>query len=82
MGLNITMYNGPIGLNIIIKGGVADMYIKDISLNRKCEFIKKFFFNKSRHNSEEFDLFTLDDVDTAFDLVTQVKYSQTVQLKG
>lgn len=37
---------------------------------------------QSHHNSEEFDLFSLDDVDTAFDQVVQVKYSQTVQLKG
>lgn len=37
---------------------------------------------QSRHNCEEFDLFTLDDVDAAFDLIIQVKYSQTVQLKG
>ena len=37
---------------------------------------------QSRRNYEEFDLFTLDDVDAAFDLVIQVKYSQTVQLKG
>ncbi|XP_011409895.2 PREDICTED: cleavage and polyadenylation specificity factor subunit 2-like [Amphimedon queenslandica] len=37
---------------------------------------------QARHNSEEFDLFSLDDVDQSFDLVVQVKYSQTVQLKG
>ena len=37
---------------------------------------------QSRHNCEDFDLFTLDDVDSAFDLIIQVKYSQTVQLKG
>jgi Cft2 family RNA processing exonuclease len=37
---------------------------------------------QSRHNCEDFELFTLDDVDAAFDLITQVKYSQTVQLKG
>ena len=37
---------------------------------------------QSRHNGEEFTLFTLDDVDAAFDLIIQVKYSQTVQLKG
>lgn len=37
---------------------------------------------QSRHNGEEFNLFTLDDVDLAFDLIVQVKYSQTVQLKG
>lgn len=37
---------------------------------------------QSRRNGEEFDLFTLDDVDAAFDQVVQVKYSQTIQLKG
>lgn len=37
---------------------------------------------QSRHNCEDFDLFTLDDVDAAFDLIIQVKYLQTVQLKG
>ncbi len=37
---------------------------------------------QSRHNCQDFDLFTLDDVDAAFDLIIQVKYSQTVQLKG
>lgn len=37
---------------------------------------------QSRHNSEEFDLFTLDDVDTAFDRIIQLKYSQTQSLKG
>ena len=37
---------------------------------------------QSRHNSEEFDLFTLDDIDAAFDQIVQLKYSQTVQLKG
>ena len=41
-----------------------------------------FSLIQSHHNSEEFDLFSLDDVDTAFDQVVQVKYSQTVQLKG
>jgi cleavage and polyadenylation specificity factor subunit 2 len=37
---------------------------------------------QSRHSCEEFDLFSLDDIDQAFDLVIQLKYSQTVQLKG
>lgn len=37
---------------------------------------------QSRNNCQDFHLFTLDDVDAAFDLITQVKYSQTVQLKG
>lgn len=37
---------------------------------------------QSRHNYEEFDLFTLDDIDLAFDKVVQVKYNQTIILKG
>uniref|UniRef100_T1J0U4 Cleavage and polyadenylation specificity factor subunit 2 n=1 Tax=Strigamia maritima TaxID=126957 RepID=T1J0U4_STRMM len=37
---------------------------------------------QSRHNSEEFDLFTLDDVDAAFDKIIQLKYNQSVSLKG
>ena len=41
-----------------------------------------FHVIKSRHNTEEFELFTLDDVDSAFDKIQQLKYSQTVSLKG
>lgn len=37
---------------------------------------------QSRHNTEEFDLFTLDDVDAAFDKIIQLKYNQSVGLKG
>lgn len=37
---------------------------------------------QSHHNSEEFDTFTLDDVDAVFDKIIQLKYSQTVSLKG
>ena len=37
---------------------------------------------QSRHNIEDFDVFTLDDVDSAFDKILQLKYSQTVSLKG
>lgn len=37
---------------------------------------------QSRHNSQDFTVFTLDDVDAAFDKVLQLKYSQTVSLKG
>jgi cleavage and polyadenylation specificity factor subunit 2 len=32
--------------------------------------------------NEEFDLFDLDDIDSAFDKIQQVKYSQTISLKG
>lgn len=36
----------------------------------------------SREMQEEFTLFTLEDVDLAFSKVTQLKYNQTVSLKG
>lgn len=36
----------------------------------------------SRENVEDFSLFTLDEVDKAFDMMTQLKYNQSVQLKG
>lgn len=31
---------------------------------------------------EEFDTFSLDDVDAAFDKIIQLKYNQTISLKG
>jgi len=37
---------------------------------------------QSHKNNEEFDVFTLDDVDAAFDKIVQLKYSQNVGLKG
>ncbi|KAJ0026634.1 hypothetical protein NQD34_017634 [Periophthalmus magnuspinnatus] len=37
---------------------------------------------QSRNNCEDFTLFTLDDVDSAFDKIQQLKYSQIVNLKG
>ncbi|XP_071453951.1 probable cleavage and polyadenylation specificity factor subunit 2 [Hetaerina americana] len=37
---------------------------------------------QSRHNMEEFDLFTLDDVDAAFDKIVQLKFNQSVAMKG
>ena len=36
----------------------------------------------SHYNAEDFNKFDLDDVDNAFDKVVQVKYSQSVPLKG
>lgn len=36
----------------------------------------------SHHNMYDFDLFSLDDVDTAFDKITQLKYNQSVSMKG
>lgn len=37
---------------------------------------------QSHYNSEDFTLFTLDDVDAVFDHMTRLKYSQTYQLQG
>lgn len=37
---------------------------------------------QSRHNTEDFNLFTLDDVDSAFERIIQLKYSQTHNLLG
>lgn len=36
----------------------------------------------SHYNQYDFDLFSLDDVDAAFDRITQLKYNQSVSLKG
>lgn len=43
-------------------------------------FITPLF--QSRHDMEEFDLFTLDDVDAAFDKIVQLKYNQSINMKG
>jgi hypothetical protein len=37
---------------------------------------------QSHHNMENFELFSLDDVDAAFDKIIQLKYNQSVSLKG
>ncbi|XP_023939534.2 probable cleavage and polyadenylation specificity factor subunit 2 [Bicyclus anynana] len=37
---------------------------------------------QSYRNVSDFDLFTLDDVDTAFDRIIQLKYNQTIDMKG
>ncbi|CAH0728143.1 unnamed protein product, partial [Brenthis ino] len=37
---------------------------------------------QSYKNVSEFDLFTLDDVDAAFDRITQLKYNQSIDMKG
>uniref|UniRef100_A0A182NLA6 Cleavage and polyadenylation specificity factor subunit 2 n=1 Tax=Anopheles dirus TaxID=7168 RepID=A0A182NLA6_9DIPT len=36
----------------------------------------------SHYNMHDFDLFTLDDVDAAFDKIVQLKYNQSVAMKG
>ncbi|XP_052756428.1 probable cleavage and polyadenylation specificity factor subunit 2 [Galleria mellonella] len=37
---------------------------------------------QAHRNVSEFDLFTLDDVDAAFDRITQLKYNQSIDMKG
>ena len=37
---------------------------------------------QDRANVEDFDLFSLDEVDKTFDMMTQLKYNQTLELKG
>ncbi|XP_034833890.1 probable cleavage and polyadenylation specificity factor subunit 2 [Maniola hyperantus] len=37
---------------------------------------------QSHKNVSDFDLFTLDDVDAAFDRIIQLKYNQTIDMKG
>lgn len=36
----------------------------------------------NRCNSEDFDLFNLDDIDSAFDKILQLEYNHPVNLKG
>ncbi|XP_058062767.1 probable cleavage and polyadenylation specificity factor subunit 2 isoform X1 [Anopheles bellator] len=36
----------------------------------------------SHYNMHDFDLFSLDDIDTAFDKIVQLKYNQSVAMKG
>lgn len=37
---------------------------------------------QSHYNMEEFELFNLDDVDATFEKIIQLKYNQSVPLKG
>ena len=37
---------------------------------------------QSRHNMEDFDLFSLEEVDRTFEMITQLKYNQTHKLTG
>lgn len=48
---------------------------------QNCDCQLDFPF-QSKHDYEDFDLFTLDHIDEAFDKITQVKYNQTISLKG
>ena len=38
--------------------------------------------HQSKHNYEDFNLFTLDDIDLAFEKIIQLKYNQSLELKG
>ena len=53
-------------------------FFKDLTILSYSN-IPKF---QARHNIEEFSLFTLDEVDACFEKMTQLKYSQSVSLKG
>lgn len=37
---------------------------------------------QARFNMEDFQLFSLDEVDKTFEMITQLKYNQTVHLRG
>ena len=37
---------------------------------------------QARHAMEDFDKYTLDEIDRSFEMMTQLKYNQTVNLKG
>ena len=37
---------------------------------------------QARHSMEDFDKYTLDEIDRTFEMMTQLKYNQTVNLKG
>lgn len=36
----------------------------------------------SHYNMYDFELFSLDDIDSAFDKIIQLKYNQSILLKG
>ena len=61
---------------------ISDAYVYSIVNSLAIVIKPAFCVFQSRHNTEEFDIFTLDDVDAAFDKIQQLKYSQTVSLKG
>ena len=44
--------------------------------------LNHIFSFQSHQNYEDFEVFSLDDVDAAFDKIIQLKYSQNVSLKG
>lgn len=49
-----------------------------------CKMGEMFMYDlhQSKHNYEDFNLFTLDDIDLAFERIVQLKYNQSLELKG
>ena len=49
-----------------------------------CKMGEMFMYDlhQSKHNYEDFTLFTLDDIDLAFERIVQLKYNQSLELKG
>ena len=59
------------------------MHSKDAQKQFARTSLNEFFaLLQSHQNYEDFDVFSLDDVDAAFDKIIQLKYSQNVSLKG
>ena len=50
--------------------------------NGTCLSVYLYLNFQSWHNNSDFTLFTLDDVDAAFDKIVQLKYNQSVSMKG
>ncbi|RZF43077.1 hypothetical protein LSTR_LSTR001255 [Laodelphax striatellus] len=55
---------------------------KDARFDGTTECLAPGTERESRHDMEEFEMFTLDDVDAAFDKIVQLKYNQSVPMKG
>ncbi len=67
----------------------SDVYVRLVSIQRQhvSSFAIYVLFQEETYHyfhlcREDFDLFNLDDVDNSFDKVVQLKYSQSVPLKG
>ena len=54
------------------------------SCRKKCQHkkIRSVVLFQSRHDYEDFEIFTLDHIDAAFERIKPVKYNQTISLKG
>jgi cleavage and polyadenylation specificity factor subunit 2 len=49
-----------------------------VNMGRMC----MYDLHQAKVNEEEFDVFTLEDVDSAFDKITPLRYSQPTALQG